>query len=391
MSTAATLKESRQTCASVEFTPDANPNTCKISLEQICVVAMILTGGSAAAIASFDNDGISYEATVGDAAAALLDTRNLCRPAFWQESFHGNEVMVWEDSDLDNIAAGQEWKTLGIRSLLAAPIGNDAEIGGVLQIFAERPGAFENADAHILNRLAKIAYTAANGNSQFRAAQRSHEVADVIQEPQNELQDFLFVQRLCGRLLARREQLAIVSGVFLLICTSAFLLWIGGNPPHSTRHMSRDFLLFSKPVSSRHENAPTPHASPPAALRTSRPDVEAQITTIDWVSEKEETKILIRLDGAVSFESRGLQGPNRIFVDLYPARLAPDLLSSYQKIFRVNDNFVWRVRVAQRDPQRSRVVIDLKVDPESAKASLVNPNSLMITIGPREHALEAAN
>jgi hypothetical protein len=343
---------------------------------------MIVTEASGAAIALSDNDGIHCRARAGGTAPALDVQLDCNEPGLWDECFRRNKVLFCHDVDADSHMNRTACKELGIRSALAAPIGCDDTVAGVLQVCSERVFAFGEADAQLLTKLARIAYTPAQAGSRLAIVQQYRSVSLRREQGKNEMQEVVALQHLSNRsLFFRRKKLATVFGAMLLTLLISLPFW----------RISRNFSGSSQErvtpvhvVSNR-----TGHAGEPPAADSVH-QAEVQVTKIDWFSDKSQTRILIRLDGAARFESHRLRHPMRIFVDLYPVRLGPDLYSKSEKVFQVHDRFAHRIRVAQKELQTSRVVVDLKIAPEYARAWLLSPSCLVIAIAPRENIRPAA-
>lgn len=102
-----------------------------------------------------------------------------------------------------------------------------------------------------------------------------------------------------------------------------------------------------------------------------------RVTGVKHSSNPDYTRITIDLEQDVQFESQRLNHPDRIFFDLKNARLAARLLG---KNFDVEDGVVRKVRMAQYQPGKARIVIET-ADRASYNASLVlNPPRLIINI-----------
>jgi len=102
-----------------------------------------------------------------------------------------------------------------------------------------------------------------------------------------------------------------------------------------------------------------------------------RVTGILHWAGSDSARVAIDLEQGVQFKSERLQHPSRIYFDLQDTRLAAGLAG---KSFDVHGGLLKRIRVAQFERGRSRVV--LEVDPQSDyKAFLVpNPNRLIIEI-----------
>ena len=121
--------------------------------------------------------------------------------------------------------------------------------------------------------------------------------------------------------------------------------------------------------------ADAPSADHPASQDISERLV--RVTAVEHWSTPDYTRVTVDLEQDVQFESQRIDHPDRIFFDLKNARLASDLIG---KSFDVDDGLVKKVRVAQYQPGKARVVIET-ADHASYNASLLlNPPRLVIDI-----------
>ena len=80
-----------------------------------------------------------------------------------------------------------------------------------------------------------------------------------------------------------------------------------------------------------------------------------QVNSIKHTSQADYTRITVNLEQDVHFESQRLDHPDRVFFDLKDARLASRLLGSS---VNVEDGRVKKIRMAQYQPGRARIVIE---------------------------------
>jgi N-acetylmuramoyl-L-alanine amidase len=112
------------------------------------------------------------------------------------------------------------------------------------------------------------------------------------------------------------------------------------------------------------------------------------VTDVQYWSTAEYTRIAVKLDQSVQFESQRIDNPERIYFDLKNAKLASHLMG---QSFDVEDGVVKKVRVAQYKPGRARVVVETD-DHASYNASVVlNPPRLMIDIHGEENHRSTAS
>ena len=129
-----------------------------------------------------------------------------------------------------------------------------------------------------------------------------------------------------------------------------------------------------------------PDTQPEAEGQNSEPslsnDKPVRIRDVKYWSTPEYTRISVKLDQSVEFESQRIDNPERIYFDLRNAKLASHLMG---QSFDVEDGVVKKVRVAQYKPGRARVVVETD-DHASYNASVVlNPPRLVIDIHGEEN------
>ena len=101
------------------------------------------------------------------------------------------------------------------------------------------------------------------------------------------------------------------------------------------------------------------------------------MTGIRHWSTPDYTRVAIDLEQDVKFESQRIGSPNRIFFDLLDTKLAAPLVG---KIFDVGDGFLRKIRVAQFEPGRTRVVLEVDDLSDYNAFLLPHPPRLIIDI-----------
>jgi N-acetylmuramoyl-L-alanine amidase len=130
-----------------------------------------------------------------------------------------------------------------------------------------------------------------------------------------------------------------------------------------------------KEVSSKRPNPSAPEA----------PDVEdshesrrpSHVTSIRHWSNPEYSRISIGLESDVEFESQRIDHPERIFFDLLDTNLTSSLLG---KTFDVDDGLLRKIRVAQFQPGKARIVLEVADRSEYTTSLLTDPPRLIIDI-----------
>jgi N-acetylmuramoyl-L-alanine amidase len=100
-----------------------------------------------------------------------------------------------------------------------------------------------------------------------------------------------------------------------------------------------------------------------------------RVTAIRHWSNPDYTRVAIDLESEVKFGSSRISHPDRIFFDLRDTKLASTLVG---KTFEVDDGFLKKIRVAQFQPGRTRVV--LEVDNLSTYEAFLLPNPYRLII-----------
>jgi N-acetylmuramoyl-L-alanine amidase len=103
----------------------------------------------------------------------------------------------------------------------------------------------------------------------------------------------------------------------------------------------------------------------------------ARVTRIRHWSTPDYTRVAIDLEGEIKFGSQRIANPDRIFFDLRDTKLASTLVG---KSFDVDDGFLKKIRVAQFQPERTRVVLEVDDLSDYEAFLLPNPYRLIIDI-----------
>jgi len=90
------------------------------------------------------------------------------------------------------------------------------------------------------------------------------------------------------------------------------------------------------------------------------------------------TRIAIDLQNQVPYQAARVPSPDRIFFDLYGARLAPELNGKSVEV--VDDGFLKRIRIAQFSNNVTRIVLDVSSVSDYSAFLLPNPWRLIIDI-----------
>ena len=103
----------------------------------------------------------------------------------------------------------------------------------------------------------------------------------------------------------------------------------------------------------------------------------ARVTGVRHWSTPDYTRVAIDVENEVKFASQRISHPDRIFFDLRGTKLASTLVG---KSFDVDDGFLKKIRVAQYQPGRTRVVLEVHDLSDYEAFLLPNPYRLIIDI-----------
>ena len=103
----------------------------------------------------------------------------------------------------------------------------------------------------------------------------------------------------------------------------------------------------------------------------------ARVTGIRHWSTPDYTRVAIDLEQDIKFESQRISRPDRIFFDLLDTKLASTLVG---KTFDVDDGLLKKVRVAQFQQGKTRVVLEVEDLSDYDAFLLPNPSRLIIDV-----------
>jgi N-acetylmuramoyl-L-alanine amidase len=113
------------------------------------------------------------------------------------------------------------------------------------------------------------------------------------------------------------------------------------------------------------------------AAQSSRPALHAVTAVRHW-SLSEVTRVAVEVSGPFEFKTERIHNPERVYFDIPNTR--PRMGS--RRIFaqEINDKLVSKLRVAERVPGITRVVLDLVNSAEATTSQLTNPDRLIIEL-----------
>jgi len=127
------------------------------------------------------------------------------------------------------------------------------------------------------------------------------------------------------------------------------------------------------------DNHPDAESTPEVVKKSSDPAPGhlPRVTGIRHWSTPDYTRVAIDLESDVKFGSQRIANPDRIFFDLRDTKLASTLVG---KSFDVDDGFLKKIRVAQFQPGRTRVVLEVDDLSDYDAFLLPDPYRLIIDI-----------
>ena len=128
---------------------------------------------------------------------------------------------------------------------------------------------------------------------------------------------------------------------------------------------------------SSEENADAKADTTTAGLTEHSSSHTPRVTAIRHWSTPDYTRVAIDVESDIKFRSSRISHPDRIFFDLKDTRLASTLVG---KSFDVDDGFLKKIRVAQFEPGRTRVVLEVDDLSDYNAFLLPNPYRLIIDI-----------
>jgi GAF domain/PilZ domain len=124
------------------------------ALTLIASRACSITRGTGAAVALIGDAGMSCQAVAGTNVpqiGALVDLDSGLTGACIRES----KPLRCDNSEPDDRVDAEACRRLGIRSILAAPVLYERALVGLIEVFCDRPYAFDDGDLAVVERLAQ--------------------------------------------------------------------------------------------------------------------------------------------------------------------------------------------------------------------------------------------
>ena len=114
----------------------------------------------------------------------------------------------------------------------------------------------------------------------------------------------------------------------------------------------------------------------------------AKVTAVRFWSLGDVTRIAIEVSSDFTFKYSQLSNPERMFFDIHGAR--PQMISKGIHTIAVGDPLVQQIRVAETQPEVTRIVIDLLQAASVTTSQLSNPNRLVLELRSKDRPLPPA-
>lgn len=399
--------------------------------------AQAITGADGIAIALADGDGVICRASVG---LIVPDPGVRLNPnsGFSGTCFRTGEIIRCDDTETDPRVNVETSRKLGAKSLVAVPLLGQKSVLGLLEAFSTEAYAFNDSDVRSLSLLAELMLAAMKPEEENRMAEISRQISaessKAIEAEKPELKSeppvVAFGVRTTGEAVphesstwekgfqvevpkarpaveahkmdapsfsipqssARRDWLVIAALVLVAVAAGGGTFWM-------VKHH-----LSASPVSATTLNSATvdetsavdsPSSLQSSSLPSANPDSTSQASSAPAVSPKATagptevmdvrhwtsgnvTTVAIDLQDAVQYEAHRLNGPDRIYFDLFDTSLAP---AWFGKSIGVTGSQLERIRIAQTRKGVTRVVLETKGQSSYTVSLQPNPYRLIVQIG----------
>ncbi|HKW27422.1 MAG TPA: AMIN domain-containing protein [Terriglobales bacterium] len=142
------------------------------------------------------------------------------------------------------------------------------------------------------------------------------------------------------------------------------------------------FVLTAKTVAQRSyartvrmQNAPS--SSPARPVQPAAPAGPATVGAIHYFSDDNSTTVTVDLGALVFFDAQRLTGPDRVYFDLQQTRMPENLHGRLIQV-AVGQTFVKKIRVAERGPDVTRVV--LETTPNCVYSAMIAPDPYRLVV-----------
>lgn len=123
--------------------------------------SLLRASGAAIALAGEDATTMTCRASAGHSAPPVGATLHI-GSGFSGECVRTGKMLRCDDSETDDRVDRQSCGALGIRSMIAAPVGTPGKVIGLLEVFSSQPHAFGENDSATLQRFSETILAAIN-------------------------------------------------------------------------------------------------------------------------------------------------------------------------------------------------------------------------------------
>ena len=215
-----------------------NPSDADAQLASLAEQAILLTRAHGAAIALNDGSCMRCRGAAGEIAPPIaleIDTKSGLTGA----CLRSGRVLRCDDADRHPLVDRESCRTLGVRSIIAAPILYQGSVVGLIEVFSRHSCAFDDVDCHSLERLAiklldSLAGSALRSDGALNGAQ--HLIVSAPTRPENATYpllippgyEFSWVEK-----LMLHKQAALLPLAAILLAAGA---WLGFGAPRPFRN-----------------------------------------------------------------------------------------------------------------------------------------------------------
>jgi len=150
-------------------------------LQLVTERALTLTGATGAALAFLTEDKMICRARAGEPAPPLGTPVNV-KEGLSGECVRSDLLVSCEDTENDPRVDPEVCRTLGIGSMMAAPIVSYLRVVGLLEVFSPHPHGFAKVHEAVLDRLVEIIPKAYRENIRSESASRRPEIHDQVSQ-----------------------------------------------------------------------------------------------------------------------------------------------------------------------------------------------------------------
>jgi N-acetylmuramoyl-L-alanine amidase len=119
------------------------------------------------------------------------------------------------------------------------------------------------------------------------------------------------------------------------------------------------------------------------------PQKTAAVDNVRYWEGQNSVRIVVDVTGEITFNKGDAKGPDRVFIDVSPARLNSALVG---KLWKVESGLLQQIRIGQYDGSTVRIVLDVKGISRVTSFSLRDPDRLIIDVlGKQEPATQTAS